>query len=84
MKSYIFRIEIEPDTLEDGGKAFHASCPALRGCHTWGHTEEEALTRIKEAVELYVEELVAKGEEVPVDAEQGALEVPSPAVLVTV
>jgi len=32
-----------------------AHCPALRGCVTQGHTEEEALQNIKEAIELYLE-----------------------------
>ncbi|MEI6127175.1 MAG: type II toxin-antitoxin system HicB family antitoxin [Pseudomonadota bacterium] len=32
-----------------------AHCPALRGCVTQGHTEEEALKNIKEAIELYLE-----------------------------
>lgn len=84
MKSYVFKVVIEEDAFEDGRKGFHATCPALKGCHTWAHTREEALTRIREAVELYVEDLVASGEAVPVDTEQGAVEVPSPAVLVNV
>jgi hypothetical protein len=43
MKSYIFRVVIEPDKFEDGRDAWHGFCPALKGCHTWGHTYEEAL-----------------------------------------
>jgi predicted RNase H-like HicB family nuclease len=57
MKSYIFRVVVEEDVIENGGKAYHASCPALKGCHTWGHTYAEALTNIREAIELYVEDL---------------------------
>jgi len=83
LKSYVFRLAIEKDTFEDGTEGYHASCPALKGCHTWGHTYEEALTRIKEAVELYVEDLIANGEKVPVDAEQ-VVEMPVPAVAVNV
>jgi predicted RNase H-like HicB family nuclease len=30
-------------------------CPALKGCHTWGRTYDEALANIREEVELYVE-----------------------------
>jgi len=59
MKSHIFRVAIEEDQFEDGRKAYHAWCPALRGCHTWGHTEEEALANVREAIELYVEDRVA-------------------------
>lgn len=53
MKSYIFRVMVEEDVIEEGGKAYHASCPALKGCHTWGHTYAEALTNIREAIKLY-------------------------------
>lgn len=84
MESYVFKILIEEDVLEDGSRAYHASCPALRGCHTWGHTYEEALTNIQEVVELYVEDLRESGEPVPVDPEGGALELPTPAVAVNV
>lgn len=62
VKSHIFKVVIEEDWFEDGRKAYHASCPALKGCHTWGHTAEEALANIREAVELYVEDLRAAGE----------------------
>ena len=50
------------DELEDGGQAFHAYCPALKGCHTWGYTHEETLANIREAVEVYMEDLFAVGE----------------------
>lgn len=82
MKSHIFRVSIEEDQFEDGRKAYHAWCPALRGCHTWGHTEAEALTNVREAIELYVEDLLDAGEAVPLDPEMGAIEWPSPAVAV--
>ena len=84
MKSYIFPIVIEEDAFEDGQKAFHATCPALKGCHTWGHTYSEALANIQEAVELYIEDLREAGEPIPVDAEKGALEWPTPSVAVNV
>ena len=84
MKSYIFRVVIEEDTTVDGTLAFHASCPALKGCHTWGHTAEEALANVREAIELYIEDLREAGESIPVDPAQGALEWPTPAVVVNV
>lgn len=67
LKSYIFRVVIEEDAQADEPKAFHAHCPALKGCHTWGHTYEEALSHIKEAVELYIEDLREAGEPIPLD-----------------
>lgn len=65
--SYTFRVVIEEDEFEDGAKAFHASCPALPGCHTWGTTYQEALANVEEAVALYIEDVVASGEQVPED-----------------
>jgi predicted RNase H-like HicB family nuclease len=46
-----FTVVLEP--LEEGG--YHAYVPALRGCHSEGRTEEEALANIQEAIELYLE-----------------------------
>ena len=57
MKSYVFSVVIEADNFEDGSEAFHAYCPALTGCHTWGHTREEALMNIQDAVEPYIDDL---------------------------
>lgn len=84
MKSYIFSVVIEEDAFEDGRAAYHAHCPALKGCHTWGHTPEEALTNIQEAVELYIEDLIEAADEIPVDTEKGVLERDTLSVVVNV
>ena len=84
MKTYVFKIVIEQDQFEDGRPAWHASCPALKGCHTWGHSYEEALANAPEAVELYVQDLTEAGEKIRVDAQQGTVELPVPAVAVSV
>ena len=78
MKSYVFRVVVEDDEMETGEKAYHAYCPALKGCHTWGRTYDEALANVREAVELYVD-LRAR---ISVDPELGGLEWPTPAVAV--
>ncbi len=41
--------------------------PSLPGCISQGRTRQEALENIREAIALYIEELVARGEEVPGD-----------------
>jgi predicted RNase H-like HicB family nuclease len=82
MRSYVFRVVVEGDVMESGEKVYHAFCPALKGCHTWGRSYEEALANVREAIELYVDDLQAAGEAVPVDPEQGVLEWPTPAVAV--
>lgn len=42
--------------IEKDGKHFHAYCPELKGCHTFGKTNQEALDHLKEAMVLYVED----------------------------
>lgn len=58
-----FRIEIivEPD---DAG--FHAYCPALKGLHVSGDTEEEALQNAREAALAYLESLIKHHDPIPV------------------
>ncbi len=47
----------------DGG--YHASCPALPGCHTQGDTLDEAVENISDAMRLYLESLRDHGEDIP-------------------
>lgn len=61
MKTHVFRVDVEPD--DDGRWA--ATCPALPGCATWGHSQAEALRNIQEAVAAYVADLVATGDPIP-------------------
>jgi antitoxin HicB len=48
---------------EDDG--YVVTVPALQGCITQGDTVEEALAMAKEAIELYIEELISRGEVIP-------------------
>ena len=50
---------------EEGG--YHVYCPSLPGCHSQGETIDEALANIKEAIELYIEDVIENGESVPED-----------------
>lgn len=79
MKSYVFKVVVEEDHLEDGSPAFHAYCPSLNGARTWGHTQEEALENIRQVVKMVVDELIEEGKPIPRD-----VEIESPAVVVTV
>lgn len=56
-----YRVLIEPD--EDG--VFIAEVPSLPGCISQGHTREQAIENIKEAIALYLESLDAHNEAVP-------------------
>ena len=83
MQSHVFRVVIEEDRFEDGELAYHAFCPALKGCHTWGHSPEEALANVREAAELYVEDLLEAGDPIPYDPTEGTIVIPAPAVVVS-
>ena len=48
---------------EEGG--YMVTVPALPGCITQGDTIDEAVAMAKEAIELYIEELLSRGETVP-------------------
>lgn len=61
--TYTYRIILKQD---EGG--FHASVPALPGCHTWGKTIDEARTMVRDAIDVYLRSLVADGEKVPTDS----------------
>ena len=50
--SYRVGVIIEKD--EDG---YYAFCPELDGCQSQGDTFEEAMSNIKEAIQLYLESL---------------------------
>lgn len=63
-QSYRFVTVIKP--AEEGG--YYAYCPLLPGCISQGDTYEETMTNIKEAIDLYVEGLLAHEEEVPYEA----------------
>lgn len=49
------RYTIILEAEEEGG--FHVWCPALKGCHSQGETQEEALENIQEAMAAYLESL---------------------------
>jgi predicted RNase H-like HicB family nuclease len=44
-----------------------AEVPSLPGCHSDGQTREEAIVRVKEAIELYIEVLRDDNMEIPED-----------------
>jgi len=58
---------------EDGGCV--ATVPVLPGCVSQGDTRDEALKNIEEAVEVYLEDVRAAGESIPVEDERAFVEV---------
>lgn len=67
MKTLLYRVLLRPEP--EGG--YTVTVPSLPGCITYGADVDEAVAMAREAIELYVESLVANGEEVP--TEEGTL-----------
>lgn len=51
--------------IEHGANSFGAYVPDLPGCVAVGKTRKEALRLIREAIDLHVESLLERGEQVP-------------------
>jgi len=57
-----FKVFLERDEEYDG---YVVMCPSLPGCYSQGHTIEEALANIREAIELVLEDMQESGEAIP-------------------
>lgn len=68
MRTYTFRIIIEPDEKN----TFHGYVPSLPGCHTWGKTLEETKKNLKEAIKCHIQGLLKDKESIP--KEENSLE----------
>jgi len=60
---------------QDSNGGFVASAPALPGCVSQGDTREEVLANIREAVELYLEDLKDSGEPFPTSPSHETFEI---------
>ncbi len=67
MKTYTFKVVVEPDQDAAGNPAWHAYCPALEsmGAATSGRTRDEALKNINELVHMIVQEFIDEGRPLP-------------------
>ena len=75
-KHITYTVILQKETAPDFAGYYNASVPALPGCFSYGASREEALANIKEAVQLYLEDLEAGGEAIPVEhIEQIGIEV---------
>ena len=52
-KTTVQSFEVILELEEEGG--YHIHAPALKGCHSFGATREEALKNIAEAISLWLE-----------------------------
>lgn len=63
MKIFNYRIILRKEP--EGGYA--VIVPSLPGCVTFGETIEESIDMAREAIGIYIDDLIAEGEEVPND-----------------
>lgn len=54
--------------VEKGAASYGAYVPDLPGCVSVGETEEEALSLMREAIELHLDGLRRRGEPIPMPA----------------
>ena len=66
-RHYKFTVILLPERDPQFVGYYNAVVPALPGCVSYGANKEEALSNIREAIEVYVEDMEAEGEEVPQD-----------------
>ena len=64
-RNKVYTIILQPETDPEFEGYYNASVPALPGCFSYGANREEALQSIREALELYLEDLEAAGEPIP-------------------
>nr|MDO8133912.1 type II toxin-antitoxin system HicB family antitoxin [Candidatus Njordarchaeum guaymaensis] len=65
MKALSYRILLRKEP--EGG--YTVIVPSLPGCVTYGDSIDDAVTKAREAIELYIESLKEHGEEVPTEDE---------------
>jgi predicted RNase H-like HicB family nuclease len=69
----MMRYTVVLERESDGG--FVVSVPALPGCVSQGDTRADALSNIREAIELYVEDCRAAGDPIPTEAGKEFIEI---------
>jgi predicted RNase H-like HicB family nuclease len=60
--SFLIQVEICIEKDDDG---YYAFCPSLKGVHTCGNTEKEALENAKNAIAAYIVSLIKHKEPLP-------------------
>jgi len=79
MKTFVLKVALKE---EDDGR-WSASILALPGCSSWGYSKQEALDNIRDAAEIYIEDMIDAGEELPQPSNEIEL-LEEPAIAVSV
>ena len=57
MKTFVLKVALREE--EDG--RWSASISALHSCSSWGYSKQEALDNIRDAAEIYIEDMIDAG-----------------------
>ncbi len=79
MKTFVMRVDLKEE--EDG--RWSASVPVFPGCSSWGYSQQEALANIKDATEIYIEDMIEAGEGFPISSKDIEV-IDEPAVAVSI
>ncbi len=77
MKTFVLKV-----TLKEEDGRWSAAIPALPGCSSWGYSPQEALDNIKDAAEIYIEDMIEAGEDLPAPSDDVEL-IDAPAIAVS-
>ena len=58
MKTLVLKVSLNKE--KDG--RWSATVPGLPGCASWGYSEQEAMANIKDAAEVFIEDMIEAGE----------------------
>lgn len=70
-----YRIEIVPETLEDGRLIYVAWHPEIRRVHSQGASPEEARENLSDAFSMFVEHCIEHGFDMPSPQQSGVKEI---------
>ncbi len=66
-RKFTYTVILQPEFDPDFAGYYNATVPALPGCFSYGESREAALRNIREAIELYIEDMEAVGDPIPED-----------------
>ncbi|OEU62678.1 MAG: hypothetical protein BBJ57_03085 [Desulfobacterales bacterium PC51MH44] len=66
MKTFVLRVNL----IEEEDGRWSATIPELPGCSSWGYSQQEALANIKDAAEIYIEDMIDAGEGFPITSDK--------------
>ncbi len=58
-RKFTYTVILQPESDPEFAGYYNASVPALPGCFSYGESREAALRNIREAIELYIEDMEA-------------------------